>query len=65
MSVVPTLSIHNVVYAKKLNKSIVLPISFSSNNCEEETIETKALLDTGAEGKFIDQNFVWKHKLET
>ena len=44
------------------NKSMSLPISIS---CGEKIIETKALLDTGAGGKFIDQNFIQQNKLET
>ena len=36
----------------------MLPISVLIDKPNERTIETKALLDTGAEGKFIDQNFV-------
>jgi hypothetical protein len=43
-----------------------IPITISSKeNEEDKTVETKALLDTGAGGKFIDQNFVKNLKLKT
>ena len=44
---------------------MLLPVSISCKQSEKKIIETKAFLDTGAGGKFIDQNFVWKNKLET
>ena len=34
-------------------------------NEKDETIETKTLLDCGARGIFLDQNFAWKHNLRT
>ena len=34
-------------------------------NEKDETIEMKTLLDCGARGIFLDQNFTWKHNLRT
>ena len=39
---------------------------FIGITCEgKENVETLALIDSGAGGKFIDQNFAKKEKLET
>ena len=40
-------------------------ISISSDHAKGKTVETKALLDTGAGGKFIDQNFVLQENIRT
>jgi hypothetical protein len=32
---------------------------------QKKIVETTTLLDTGAEGKFIDQNFIQNQKIET
>ena len=50
----PSIYISNVLVADVVDKSILLPISLEH---EERTVETNALLDTGAGGIFIDQNF--------
>ena len=42
-----------------------LPITIESKKNKERIIETKALLDTGAGGKFIDQNFVLANNIRT
>ena len=42
-----------------------IPISMSSDHAKGKTVETKALLDTGAGGKFIDQNFVLLENIRT
>ena len=68
MTVTPSISILNVLVAEIKNKSMHLPITLSSEKSGNKNVETKALLDTGAGGKFIDQNFVlWNnlrmHKL--
>ena len=42
-----------------------IPISISTNKTNERIVETKALLDTGAGGKFIDQNFVLRENIRT
>ena len=44
---------------------MTLSIKISGENTGQKTIETKALLDTGAGGKFIDQNFVQNQKIKT
>ena len=44
---------------------MTLSIEISGKNLGQKTIETKALLDTGAGGKFIDQNFVRNQKILT
>ena len=44
---------------------MTVSIEISSENLDQKTIETKALLDTGAGGKFINQNFVQNQKIKT
>ena len=44
---------------------MLLPITISSEKNEERIIKTKALLNTGAGGKFIDQNFVLANGIRT
>ena len=57
----PTLSIHSVQAATILNKnSLFIEIMLEG----KKNVETLALIDSGAGGKFIDQNFVRKEKLE-
>ena len=58
MAVTPSISILNVIVAKIKNKSMSILILLSSKQNGKKNVETKALLDTGAGGKFIDQNFV-------
>ena len=43
---------------------MLLPISILSEKNKERTVETKALLDTGAGGKFINQNFVLENGIK-
>ena len=50
----PSIYISNVLVADVVNKSISLPTLLEH---KERTIETNALLDTGAGGIFINQNF--------
>src|SRR5271170_3424825 len=66
MSVSPLiLNIHNVFVAKIINETISLPISFPTKRLDEEKIvEEKGLLDSGAGGKFIDQNYARQKNLE-
>ena len=57
----PTLSIHSVQAATILNKnSLFIEITLEG----KKNIETLALIDSGAGGKFIDQNFARKEKFE-
>ena len=44
---------------------MTVSIEISGENIDQKTVETKALLDTGAGGKFIDQNFVQNQKIKT
>ena len=44
---------------------MTLFIKISGENIDQKTIKTKALLDTGAGGKFIDQNFGRNQKIKT
>ena len=57
MSVSPTLlSISSLLYTQEDHNAVYLPIKISSDN--EEGIEiVEGLLDSGASGKFIDQDF--------
>ena len=57
----PTLSIHSVQAATILNKnSLFIEITLEG----KQNIETLALIDSGAGGKFINQNFSRKEKFE-
>ena len=42
-----------------------LLITLSCEKSGNKNVETKALLDTGAGGKFIDQNFVLRNSIRT
>ena len=42
-----------------------ISIEISGGNIDQKTVKTKTLLDTGAGGKFIDQNFVRNQKIKT
>ena len=55
----------NVIVAEIEKKSMLLPILISSEKDKGRTVETKALLDTGAGGKFIDQNFILANGIRT
>jgi len=62
----PSISIDSVQVAQ-INKNMMnidLMISGESLG-HKKSAETTALLDTGAGGKFIDQNFVRNKKIET
>ena len=65
MSVTPSIHISNVIVAEIKKKSMLLPILISSEKDKGRIIETKALLDTGAGGKFIDQNFILENGIRT
>ena len=55
MSAPPSITIDNVQVAKIEKNTMALSIKISGKNIDQKTIEMKALLDTGAGGKFIDQ----------
>ena len=59
----PVLHIHTVLVAQTLNKnSLFIPVALESGR---KTVKTLGLIDSGAGGKFIDQNFAKEEKLET
>ena len=59
MSISPMLNIYLVVTARIVSKSIQIPILIKSDN-ERKSIETLGLIDSGAGGEFIDQNYAKK-----
>jgi hypothetical protein len=63
MSVSPILDIYSVEQTKDSNE-ITFPITFESNR-SKEIVETQTLIDSGAGGTFIDQNYARKLNLET
>ena len=65
MSVPPSITIDIVQVAKTEENSMTLSIKISGESIDQKTVKTKALLDTGAWGKFIDQNFVRNQKIKT
>ena len=58
MSVPPSMTIDHVQVAEIEKNSMTLSIEISGESLGQKTIETKALLDTGAGEKSINQNFV-------
>jgi Retroviral aspartyl protease len=66
MLVSPSLSVEHVQVAQIEKNTMTVDILISSESLgQKESIETTTLLDTGAEGKFVNQNFVRKQKIET
>ena len=65
MSVPPFITIDNVQVAKIEKNTMTLSIEISGKNINQKTVKMKALLDTGAGGKFIDQNFVQNQRIKT
>ena len=64
MSEPPSITIDHVQAAKIEKNTMTLSIEISGENLDQKTVETKALLDTGAGEKFIDQNFVHNQKIK-
>ena len=64
-TVTPSISVLNVLVAENENKSMQLLIILLCEKSGNKNVETKALLDTGAGGKFIDQNFVLRNNIRT
>ena len=55
MSISPVLDIFSTTLAMMKSNSLSIPIIM---NCKKnKTVETLALIDSGAGGKFIDQNY--------
>ena len=59
----PCLDIYSINAVNDLN-SLYLSITILHNK-KDETIKAKTLLDCGAGGIFLDQNFAQKHNLRT
>jgi len=67
MTVSPTLNIsqtYSIVHGHVDNKLLEVPTSIIHDHGNEKSeiskVETNALIDSGAEGEFIDQNYAWK-----
>jgi Retroviral aspartyl protease len=64
-SVSPSLSIEHVQVAQiKKNTMTVNILILGESLGQKKSIETTTLLDTGAGGEFIDQNFVQNQKIK-
>ena len=63
MSVSPILDIYSVTTAVVSSNKLSIPIQASENG--KKIIETLGLINSGAGGKFIDQNFVKKAGIRT
>ena len=63
-SVPPSITIDHVQVAEIEKDTMTLSIKISGENLDQKNVEMKALLDTGAGGKFIDQNFVRNQKIK-
>jgi hypothetical protein len=65
-SVSPSLSIEHVQVAQIEKNTMTIDILISDESLgQKKIVETTTLLDTGAGGKFINQNFVQNQKIET
>ena len=62
-SVSPYIDIYSVITAMISLNKLSIPIQIKTNT-EKRTVETLALIDSGARGQFIDQNYVKKGKFE-
>ena len=62
---ISSITIYNVVKAEIDRNAMFLPVTIESKKDKKKTIDTKALLDTGAGGKFINQNFVLVNRIRT
>ena len=56
----PSITIDHAQVAGIEKNSMTLSIKISGENLDQKTIKTKALLDTGAGEKFIDQKLCLK-----
>ena len=65
MSVSPSIAIDHVQVAEIEKNTMTLSIKISGKNIDQKTVKIKALLDTGAGGKFINQNFIQNQKIKT
>ena len=55
----PTFGINHAVFGKLDNNTLLAPISITTAHGDAAKIDTqmKALIDSGAEGEFINQNY--------
>ena len=60
MPVSPTLDIHSVTVGTITQNTLYVPLSTVTNS---KTIKTQALINCGANGMFIDQNFAQNFKI--
>ena len=60
MPVSPTLDIHSVTVGTITQNTLYIPLSTVMN---AKTIKTQVLIDCGARGMFIDQNFAQNFKI--
>ena len=65
MSATPSITINHVQVAEIDKNTMTVSIEIPSENIDQKTVKTKTLLDTGAGGKFIDQNFVQNQEIKT
>ena len=61
----PSITIDHVQVAEMDKNAMTVSIEISGENMDQKTVEMKVLLDTGAGGKFIDQNFIRNQKIKT
>src|ERR1700678_2921696 len=62
MSVSPCLEIHSVTLGLVKRNTLFIPITIRDQS--GKTVKTPALVDSGAGGKFIDQNFARNSKMD-
>src|ERR1700678_754454 len=62
MSVSPCLEIHSVTLGLIERNTLFIPITIRDQS--GKTVETPALVDSGAGGKFIDQNFARNSEMD-
>ena len=63
MTVSPTLNVHHtcsIVHGQIDNKLLNVPVTIMQNKRTSgtSTVDTQALIDSGTEGEFIDQNYI-------
>ena len=63
MTVSPTLNVYrtcSTIHGQIDNKLLSVPVTIMQNKktSETSTVDTQALIDSDAEGEFIDQNYI-------
>ena len=64
MSISPYIDIHSVIVATIKSKSLSIPILINETE-KNETVEILGLVDSRAEGQFIDQNHTRQKRYKT